>query len=87
MRKILAKIMTCLFVTSLSCGMFSACSPQVEDSGIQLNPNKETINISMYVAGFGSEYMNTIINKWNAEHADKTISLISVWNILIRLQQ
>ena len=79
--------MTCLFVTSLSCGMFSACSPQVEDSGIQLNPNKETINISMYVAGFGSEYMKTIINKWNAEHADKTISLISVWNILIRLQQ
>ena len=71
MRKILAKIMTCLFVTSLSCGMFAACSPQVEDSGIQLNPNKETINISMYVAGFGSEYMKTIINKWNAEHADK----------------
>lgn len=67
--KKLAKVIAVCCAVMLSLSMFGGCLKE-DDGGIKLNPNKETINISMFVGGFGTEYMKKIINTWNEEHQD-----------------
>lgn len=65
------KFVTAAVAAVLAVSMCIGCKPKQQTGGIILD-NRETITVSLFTAGFGSDWMVELINQYNAETAGST---------------
>lgn len=61
------KILIWLLALCMALGTFSlaGCKRDGNNNGVILDPNKEVINVSLFSAGFGTEWMTNMLNDYN----------------------
>lgn len=62
------KLLALAMALAMSLGggsLLAGCKPKPVEGGIILDPTKEVINVSLFSAGFGTEWMTDLLNDYN----------------------
>ena len=68
-KRMLSRMLATLMVLGSSLGVFAGCTPGNSsgngDGTVDLDPNKEVINVSLFSAGFGTQWLTDMLNSYN----------------------
>ena len=71
MIKRFAAIIIALTMCVTGGGILTGCGGKsIGGNGVELDPNKETINVSVYTAGYGGDWLLEYIKDYNSRHTD-----------------
>lgn len=65
MKKLLGVLLSAVLLCTGAVG-FAACGQKKDPGGVILDPTKEVINISLFSAGFGTQWLTDLLNDYNA---------------------